>query len=75
MVIYKCGHCGFEGHCYGIPTGKGVTAPFCTKCGKNDKLTLIRDSDERMKRCCIAKAKEIFEGMFHALLTSFLTLV
>lgn len=36
---YKCGHCGFEGHCYGQPTSEGVTAPWCAKCELNDKLT------------------------------------
>jgi hypothetical protein len=35
---YKCGHCGFEGSCYGVPHSEGVSAPFCTRCGKNDKL-------------------------------------
>lgn len=37
-MIYRCGHCNYEGHCYGIPTGEGVSAPFCTHCGRNDKL-------------------------------------
>lgn len=36
---YKCGHCGFEGLCYGAPHSGGVSAPFCPKCGMNDKLT------------------------------------
>ena len=36
---YKCGHCGYEGPCYGVPTGEGITAPFCKQCGRNDKLT------------------------------------
>jgi hypothetical protein len=37
----RCGHCGYEGHCYGVPTSKGVTAPFCYQCGMNNKLTVI----------------------------------
>lgn len=63
MVKYRCGHCGFEGHCYGVPTSKGVSAPFCARCGKNDKLTPLGNSDEVMRDCCIAKAKEIFGRM------------
>lgn len=35
---YRCDHCGYKGLCYGVPTGAGVSAPFCRKCGKNDKL-------------------------------------
>lgn len=35
---YKCGHCGYEGPCYGAPTSKGVTAPWCKRCGMNNKL-------------------------------------
>ena len=46
MVKYKCGHCGYEGPCYGVATSKGVSAPFCPKCEKNDKLTLLGDTDE-----------------------------
>lgn len=41
---YKCGHCGYEGPCYGIPhsqDGGGVSAPFCKQCGINDKLTKV----------------------------------
>lgn len=40
----RCGHCGYEGYAYGIPHsgGKGhsagVSAPFCSQCGMNDKL-------------------------------------
>lgn len=44
MVKYRCGHCGFEGHCYGVATGHGVSAPFCPNCEKNDKLTLLEDN-------------------------------
>lgn len=38
---YVCGHCGYEGPCYGKPHGGdgGVSAPWCTKCERNDKLT------------------------------------
>jgi len=38
---YRCGHCGYEGYCYGIGHAKGVSAPFCYRCGMNDKLTPI----------------------------------
>ncbi len=48
-MIYKCGHCGFEGYCYGAPVLNGdksfVTAPWCHKCERcerNDKLTLVK---------------------------------
>ena len=40
-IIYQCGHCGFIGHCYGIATGVGITAPYCPKCEKNNKLTEV----------------------------------
>jgi len=39
MSEYICGNCGFEGHCYGIPTEGGVSAPFCSQCGRNNELT------------------------------------
>lgn len=38
---YKCGHCGYEGPCYGQATSKGVSAPWCRKCERNDKLTKL----------------------------------
>lgn len=38
-MIYTCGHCGFEGHCYGAPYDGGVSAPWCHCCQMNDKLT------------------------------------
>lgn len=41
--IYECGHCGFVGHCYGIPTSVGVSAPFCPKCQRNDKLMEVKE--------------------------------
>lgn len=44
-MIYKCGHCGFVGHCYGIPTSQGVSAPFCSKCQRNDKLEKVIKKD------------------------------
>lgn len=48
-MIYKCGHCGYVGHCYGIPTSVGVTAPYCPKCQKNDKLKKIRRSCQKKR--------------------------
>lgn len=36
--LYHCGHCSFEGACYGIPSSVGVSAPFCTRCGMNNRL-------------------------------------
>lgn len=38
---YRCGHCGYEGPCYGTPTGTGVSAPWCKQCQRNDKLEVI----------------------------------
>lgn len=43
MRIYKCGNCGYQGPCYGIPTSLGVSAPFCYKCGMNNRLEEIKD--------------------------------
>lgn len=37
MSEYKCGHCGYEGWC----GGNGLSAPWCTQCQRNDKLTPI----------------------------------
>lgn len=37
-MIYHCGHCNYEGHCYGIGHATGVSAPFCKQCGRNDRL-------------------------------------
>ncbi len=46
MTDKKCGHCGYEGPCYGTPIvgGQGavVSAPWCPRCGKNDKLSVKR---------------------------------
>lgn len=39
---YKCGHCGHEGYCYGVPMDKGVSAPWCYRCERNDKLTPLK---------------------------------
>jgi hypothetical protein len=45
-MIYKCGHCGFKGECYGIPTSEGMSAPYCFRCKKNDKLTLLEPGED-----------------------------
>lgn len=34
---YHCGHCDYEGPCY----GNGVSAPWCTKCQRNSKLVRV----------------------------------
>ena len=39
-TAYTCGHCGYTGTCYGTPTNKGVSAPWCARCGVNNKLTV-----------------------------------
>lgn len=38
---YRCGHCGYEGPCYGQPTSSGVSAPWCKQCGMNNKLSAL----------------------------------
>jgi len=43
MVVYKCENCGHVGHCYGTPTSEGVSAPWCQKCQKNDKLVRVEE--------------------------------
>ena len=46
-IKYKCGHCEYEGYCYGIPHNTGVSAPFCYRCGMNNKLEpLIKEGNE-----------------------------
>lgn len=44
---YKCGHCGYEGPCYGVPILHGdksfVSAPWCHRCQRNDKLEKLSD--------------------------------
>lgn len=37
-MIYHCGHCDYKGYCYGIGHATGVSAPFCKRCQRNDKL-------------------------------------
>lgn len=37
-AIYECGHCGHKGPGQQAATGEGLSAPWCSKCGKNDKL-------------------------------------
>jgi len=51
--LYICGNCGHEGPAYGIPTGEGVSAPFCQKCQKNDKLHKVGDKDLHKLRASI----------------------
>ena len=46
---YRCGHCGYEGYCYGTATSQGVSAPWCPRCQKNNKLTLV-EKKETMKQ-------------------------
>lgn len=44
MALYKCGHCGFEGQCYGrayIGDKIGVSSCWCSKCQRNDKPFLF----------------------------------
>lgn len=41
-MIKVCLNCNYEGHVYGIPTSKGVSAPFCPRCGVNNKLVSHR---------------------------------
>lgn len=36
---YTCGWCNYSGPCYGAPVGDNVGAPWCPRCGRNDKLT------------------------------------
>ena len=45
-MIYRCENCGFEGHCYGIATNQGVSAPFCSQCQLNNKLVRIDEECE-----------------------------
>ena len=49
MADYLCGHCGYQGPCYGSPSGGriGVSAPWCPRCQRNDKLTTIEEVTER----------------------------
>jgi len=39
----KCGSCGYIGYAYGILTSGGGSAPFCSKCGINNKLSIIHN--------------------------------
>lgn len=43
MAKYHCEHCNFEGECYGTPTSMGVSAPWCSRCGKNDRLIPLEE--------------------------------
>ncbi len=38
---YACGNCGYEGPCYCIAGSNGLSAPFCHRCGMNNKLEAI----------------------------------
>ena len=53
-MIFRCRHCGFEGHCYGTPTDRGVSAPWCSRCERNDGLEVVeepgREEDKRLFR-------------------------
>ncbi len=44
---YKCKWCGYVGPAYGIGTSQGVSAPFCSNCGKNDKLTEVAPQEKQ----------------------------
>jgi len=38
----KCGYCGHVGYMYGLITSTGRSAPWCTNCGKNNKLVKLK---------------------------------
>lgn len=48
---YRCGYCGYEGKCYGTPTSDkvGVSAPWCPRCGMNNRLIPINEQEETSK--------------------------
>lgn len=60
-MIYKCGHCGYVGHCYGAATGWGATSPYCPKCQKNDKLTKVRKSCQKLKAVALSEPSSYLE--------------
>ena len=37
----QCNSCGYKGYAYGVAHSEGVSAPYCQRCGINNKLTLI----------------------------------
>lgn len=49
--VYKCGHCGYIGPCYGTPVIGGsnsrVSAPWCAQCQMNDKLEFYTINNEQ----------------------------
>lgn len=51
---FKCGSCGYVGPAYGVPHSggqgheAGVSDPFCSNCGKNDKLTPAVPKEEQV---------------------------
>ena len=47
---FHCEDCGYEGHCYGIPSSEGVSAPHCYMCGRNGRLVLLDEWRNRMKQ-------------------------
>lgn len=49
-MIYKCGHCGYRGECYGVPTTNGVSEPYCFRCRRNDRLTRLDPKDKYIRR-------------------------
>ncbi len=56
---YRCGHCKYEGPCYGTPHSgglgheAGVSAPWCHQCGRNDalvKMEVVGYSNPQLER-------------------------
>lgn len=63
---YRCGHCGYEGPCYGQPTSSGVSAPWCKQCGMNNKLSALASAqaasaelEEQVANLAAALRKEV----------------
>ena len=52
-MVYKCGNCGYIGECFGTVIAGShrsvVSAPRCSRCGKNDKLEKQEDKSKRKK--------------------------
>lgn len=42
----NCGHCGYEGYCYGTPViggrHSGISVPWCRQCGINNQLRIVQ---------------------------------
>jgi len=71
-MIKECLHCGYIGYVYGIPTGSGVSAPFCPQCGINNKLVDVTNLKSSNKKYMVPVGHPNWLRQLHAFLKRYI---